>query len=176
MLIDFTGSFEQFAELAKRIATAAFTPDDDTPPTLVSEVPGGGAVTVLELPDGWFSSGAAKVALGRHALTPMAYAGSRRIALVSEAWLADGDTPAGREIARLHEEGEPIPAFCDLGLDGIRELLIAWVAAPGESGTWQAEIVRTTTQAKVGTWVFVPGGESHWFDALQAGWQAGGHA
>lgn len=171
----FAGSAEQFGEFVRTLAAshlaAVEDPSGDPASLLVIHRTAARQALVLQLPDYWFSDAASKKALGQLVLTPLAASGADYVALVMMTWVCGSDTPAGRELERLRAAGEPTPRFDELGLDGVQENVIAWVATRDDSFAWVAQVKRSViARPAVGSWELAVNAETRWLEALHAGW------
>jgi hypothetical protein len=177
-VVRFAGSGEQFGELARTLAAqrlaAVDDPNGDAAPVLVAHRIVDGRAVVVPLAGRWFDGLAAKKALGRRVLTPLAAGGADYVALVTMTWEVTSDTPAGREVERLRAAGRPIPRFDELGLDGVEEAMTAWVATRDHGSVlWRALVSRSViARPTAGSWEMAQTVESHWLDALQLGWES----
>lgn len=169
-----TRSFEAFSDEVRAHAESSLRslmPSEDPQPQLIAWHPQAGTL-VTRLPAYWVTTAAGRRAFP-HVLVRTVLGGAERIGVTSSTWRVMSDTPAGREVLRRRAAGRPIGSFDELGLDGVVEEVIAFVADCDSSHLWRATITRTVVAPpQISTWRF----DSHgiggsWMEALRPAWE-----
>lgn len=157
----FDGDYREFVDLCKVVVRGLWrefsSPDGDAPPLLLMHR--AGQLEIHQIGGQWFESAARKKALIETVVVPMIRAGHAvKIAISSAAWTCDSDSPAGVEVERLRQAGEPIPWLDELGLPGVREEVFVSAFDAERHEFWVARVNRSPTMAPwLARWV-MPGG------------------
>lgn len=141
----FRGDFRAFVALVQQRVRAQWRevrdPDEDALPVLWMQRQG--TLHVQQVSGEWMQSAHSKQELVERMILPLIRAGSLlKLALSSAAWIAEGGTPAGEEINRRRVAGEPIPDFSELGLPGVREVVMLSIFDAERHEFWTAPVMR----------------------------------
>jgi hypothetical protein len=164
------GDYRSFVETVKRLVHTDWSEvrAGDAPPALYAHREG--CLHTVRIPGQWFGSLAAKEALVRKVFVPLASAGCQKFATVNAAWGMEPGSPLAREINRLVEADAPIPAFDEMGLDGLCEDVLLSVFDAERHEAWLAEVTRDRTgRPTLGKWRLEgPDAMSgHWIDPIR---------
>ena len=162
MLVEFTGgTLEQFGELVRRIAADSFDPEG-SPHLLVAWGPGRPGALVIELPGEYFENPEAKDELGQ-LIAATGASGVELVGLVGEHWYAKAGSPA---FEQAQQQTRSLRDLRDAGVDGVTEVVTAWIGDADAQTAWLATIERDASGARLGRWELwsAPGSRWHpWF-------------
>jgi hypothetical protein len=148
----FTGDYRSFVDLVQRRVRkqwrAVTAPNADAQPALWMHRDE--YLHVVPVPGGWLENAATKEALVERVIVPLIKAGELiKLAMSMAAWMVDLSSPAGTEIARLRDAGQPTPPFNEIGLPGVREHVIVSVFDAERHEFWHASVVRSDTMGPI---------------------------
>ncbi len=174
-VLRYPGGFDAFCERMRELAddaTRGVGPRDDPPPFVAwgREYEGDHRITVIPLPPFWLGDRATKQALATEVMVPAIVAGRcEYAAIASAAWTAVPGSPLAEEVQRLSEVGAPIPAFDDLGLDGLLEEVTV-LACSAEAAVMHRATMRRTAIAppRLAEWESFDNVKGHWSEPIQA--------
>jgi hypothetical protein len=171
--LPFRGSFEEFTEFVMHAADEVFRRAGQMLPILITHRTIDPVAIIVNMPTELFANPTMKERLGSEVLAPMATAGGRYFAILTETWNIKGDTPAFDYIQRRKAAGNPVEYYGDISyMDGVEENVLVWFACVEDESLASAVIIRDGDKATLSEWDVKSEGRvnSRWYKYLQKSW------